>query len=187
MISRISRKADAFIIWVGTLALILCFTMPCMAADIHHQSKKSNNLKGTEGGAQVQITGTVVLPPPCIVNNDKLFIVEFGDVRIDLIDGVSYHERDIPVSIYCDGAVSGQLQLSLQGDSLSGDASLLTTSDPGLGIKIKRSGIDFPLNNWVDVNNLDDFKLSAIPVKLPANKLEAGEFTATATFIVKQD
>ena len=166
------------------IEILICFFSICYSHAVLAQKIKST--PALIGGTGVKITGTVVLPPPCTVNNDHTFFVEFGNVRTDVVNGANY-ERDVPVSIFCDGAVKGQLQLQLQGESAPDGSATLTTSVPGLGIKIKRDGTDFDLNSWVNVSNLDSFKLTATPVVLSDSKLNAGEFNATATLVLKQD
>ena len=141
----------------------------------------------TPGNGSMVITGTVVLPPPCKVNNDQQTNVEFGDVRIDKIDGESYAIQEIPVSITCTGTPEGQLQLSLQGSAVSTKDSVLQTSVPGLGIRMKLNQQELPLNSWVDVTPDEDVSIVAIPITIAGNPLPAGEFTAAATLVIQAE
>lgn len=141
---------------------------------------------GTQGYADIKITGSVVLPPPCAVNDDEEFIVEFGGVLIERIDGIRY-QQVLPISITCEGDFKGQLLLSLNGESALSAPSTLETSTPGLGLKIQRDGEDFALNSWVKVGQKDQFTLTAVPVTLSETLPVAGEFTASATLVLKQE
>lgn len=147
----------------------------------------SNTQLRTSGSASLQITGTIMLPPPCTVNNDKPVTVEFDNVRTDLIDGLNYDMRAIPVAIACTDTPSGKLVLSLQGTAASSSSSTLLTSVPNLGIRIRRDNADFLLNNWVDVYNGDSFTLMAVPTKLTSAPVSTGEFTASATLVIIQE
>lgn len=136
---------------------------------------------------EIHITGKVVLPPPCTVNNDKPVNVEFGNVRTDLIDGSSYDIQPIPLTVTCTANPSDQLQLSLQGISFGENTAALVTSTAGLGLMIRLNHAPLDINSWVNITNGDEFDLIAVPIKMAGKKLETGEFTATATLVIRQE
>jgi type 1 fimbria pilin len=171
----------------GCLAMAVMTSSYSYGADILPVPKGERLSASTPTNGAIKITGTVVLPPPCTVNNDKPIDIEFGDVRTDLIDGETYGSQPVPVSISCQSNPSSQLQLKMEGVASPLKDSVLATSVNGLGIRMLCNGNDFALNSPVNVNKGDSFVITAVPYTRDSKALEAGEFTAVATLVVIQE
>lgn len=125
--------------------------------------------------------GTLVDYPSCTINDNQPINIEFGNVGINKIDGVSY-EKDIDYKIACDGTdTQHQLYLSITGQGASFNAGYLNTSVDGLAIEIKQNSEAYTLADQIPVALDAPPKLSAVPVKNSEVALATGEFSATAT------
>lgn len=131
----------------------------------------------------IEVTGVIVAPPACRVNDDQPVMVDFEDIVIQQIDGARY-ARDIPVAITCDTTFKGELNFSLNGTAASFDSSALSTSNSNLGIKLILDGNPLPLNQWQAINWRAAFKLQGVPIKATNVIPAAGAFTATGTLMV---
>lgn len=173
------RKAPALVLFHSVVVLILSlFSVTGRAQS--HQLSASAPTNGT-----MLITGTVVLPPPCEINDDKQSPdVEFGSIRADLIDG-SLYAQDIPVTVTCAGTPDGALKLSMQGTAAGTTASVLKTSIPGLGLQMRLNQVELPLNSWIDISPNENLTIVATPIIIPGEALPAQEFTADAVLIAE--
>ena len=144
-------------------------------------------LSASTAGTPVQITGNILPPPVCKINNNQASPqVEFGsDVRTDLIDGVKYRAKEVPVTVTCDRKPGGAIQFSLTGTASSFDTAALKTDVTGLGIKIYNGTKAIDINSWGDINYDEPLNLIAVPVKLSGVTLQGGEFSATGTLIMR--
>lgn len=123
----------------------------------------------------------------CSVNDDTdTPMIEFGDVRTDLIDGTKY-SQPLPVKITCAGDLSSlAIQYQIKGTAASFDTKVLNTNIAGLGIKVLNStGTPLSINTWVDTTPSATFSLSVVPVKDGTTQLSGGEFNATATLVIQ--
>lgn len=137
--------------------------------------------------ALVNLTVNVnVVEAPCHINGDSdTPTVEFGDVRVDLIDGTQY-AQPLAVAITCDSAPQGNLQYELKGDATNFDGNVLKTHTDGLGIKVlKADGSTLAVNTWTDISQGQTINLKVVPVKDGATVLVGGEFNAEATLVLQ--
>ncbi|WP_426763101.1 fimbrial protein [Hafnia paralvei] len=141
----------------------------------------------SSGGTPVKITGNILPAPVCKINNDQASPqVEFGsDVRTDLIDGVTYRAKTVPVTVTCDREPGGVIQFSLTGTASAFDTAALQTTVTGLGIKIYNGTKAMDINSWGDINYDEPLNLIAVPVKLPGITLQGGEFSASGTLVLR--
>lgn len=145
------------------------------------------NLTATTGGTPVQITGNILPPPVCKINNDVASPdIDFGsDVRTDLIDGKAYHAKELPVKVTCDHKPGGTIQFSVTGTPSDFDSGALKTSIDGLGIKIYNGTDAMDINSWGDINYDEPLNLIAVPIKSKLVNLPGGDFSATATLVMR--
>ncbi|MDX7272462.1 fimbrial protein [Serratia marcescens] len=135
-------------------------------------------------GTKVNITATVVAPPPCVINDGRTIDIDFGKVGIKRIDGNRYMQR-IDYSIKCEFLDnSRQLKMKIMGGAAAFDGSVLTSSVNGLGIKLLANGKAFAINTPLDIDYANPPTLDAVPVKNSAVTLAEGDFTSGATMLV---
>ncbi|MDX6910593.1 fimbrial protein [Hafnia paralvei] len=161
----------------------------CAAGSVHADGPlpPGVNLTATSGGTPVQITGNILPAPVCKINNNQASPqVDFGsDVRTDLINGVSYRAKEVPVTVTCDRKPGGAIQFSLTGTASSFDSAALQTNVTGLGIKIYNGGKAMDINSWGDINYNEPLNLTAVPVKLAGVNLQGGDFSASGTLVMR--
>ncbi|HEI8868132.1 TPA: fimbrial protein [Serratia odorifera] len=135
-------------------------------------------------GTQVNISATIVAPPPCVINKGKVIDVDFGDVGVNRIDGNRYMQR-LDYTVECeflDG--SRQLKMKIVGSGAAFNANVLQTSVNGLGIKLLADGKALNINSAFSIDYANLPKLDAVPVKNAASTLTEGEFSSGATMLV---
>jgi type 1 fimbria pilin len=132
----------------------------------------------------VNIRGTVIIPPPCTINNNQTIRVDFGDeVMTTRIDGVNYKQA-ITYSLSCDIQKSNNLKMSIQGTVASFNSALLRTDKNGLGIALYRGTQPLNANTWFNYTYPSKPELYAVLVKQSGATLTGGEFTAAATLLI---
>lgn len=134
--------------------------------------------------ADVFFTGTLVAPPPCVINGNNAISVDFGsDMLAGRIDGVNY-EKPINYTLECTGATSSSLKLQFQGSGAGFDSTVLTTSKTDLGVELRSDGSKLSLNSWLLFTAPARPELTAVLVKSSGSTLSGGAFTATSTLLV---
>lgn len=132
----------------------------------------------------VNIRGTVIVPPPCTINNNQTISVDFGDeVMTTRIDGVNYRQA-INYTLNCDIQKSNNLKMSLQGSTANFNSGLLRTDKNGLGIALYRGAQPLNINTWFNYTYPSKPELYAVLVKQSGVNLTGGEFTASATLLI---
>jgi type 1 fimbria pilin len=131
----------------------------------------------------LNITGTILLPPPCVINGDQEISVNFTDeVMTTKVDGINYRQPVI-YTLSCTAASANTLKMQIRGIN-SGFANSLQTSNTDLGIALSSDTLALPVNSWLNFNLPSQPALFATLVKRPGATLKAGVFTATATILV---
>ncbi|MDF9719697.1 fimbrial protein [Serratia marcescens] len=133
--------------------------------------------------ASITVKVTVVMPPPCVINDNRVIAVEFGDVMTTRVDGENYR-KPIVYTLDCKGAPSNAVKLQVQGNSTSFDGTVLRSDKVGLGIKLLQGDNKLPINTWLNFTYPNQPELWAVPVKQNGMALTGGEFTASATMKV---
>lgn len=151
------------------------------------------NSKKAPAGTNLIITGTVVDPPPCKIEQTGKIDVPFNNgqpIPEDKIDGTAFAET-IPIKFVCTVPPKGIIVMSIQGTATSFDPTAVQTNLPDLGIAISRKDSSQPIkiNDWFDLstnnNGLDPIEFTAIPVKKSNGDLSSGgSFEATAMLII---
>ncbi|MGL5388526.1 MAG: fimbrial protein [Enterobacterales bacterium] len=132
----------------------------------------------------VNVRGTIILPPPCTINNNQTIRVDFGDeVMTTRIDGVNY-KQTIVYSLDCDIQKSNDLKMSIQGGTAGFGTGLLSTSKSDLGIALYYGTQQLNINTWFNYSYPNKPVLYAVPVKRSGATLTGGEFTASATLLI---
>lgn len=134
--------------------------------------------------ADVFFTGTLVAPPPCVINGNNAISVDFGsDMLAGRIDGVNY-EKPINYTLECTGATSNSLKLQFQGTGAGFDPIVLTTTKADLGLELRAGAMKWPLNTWIHFTYPVRPVLTVVPVKAAGSTLSGGTFTAASTLLV---
>ncbi|AHY06097.1 fimbrial protein [Serratia plymuthica] len=133
----------------------------------------------------IKVTVTIVAPPPCVINNNNLIEVNFGnDVMTTRIDG-SYKKQPVVYSVECKNAPNNAMKMQIQGNSAGFDGEVLQTNKDDLGVALLRNGNRQPINTWVNFTYPNLPKFEAVPVKQAGATLSGGAFSAGATMQVE--
>ncbi|MBC3217508.1 fimbrial protein [Serratia fonticola] len=136
-----------------------------------------------EGDLDVTFRGTLIEPPPCIINDGNRIDVDFGDrLGIKKVDGVNYRQL-MNYQIKCDNATSGNwaLKLSLNGTAADFDKEALLSSKMNLGIRVYQNDTPFAPGSTLDIDLANPPLLEAVPVKREGTTLTEGVFESWAT------
>lgn len=141
---------------------------------------------GVAQAVEVKFTGKLVEQPDCVLNAGKDIAVNFDNVVVKKIDGVSYKKMEIPYSVSCSGGDpnSGQLKVMLDFVPVSwGDYNPLQSSIPNLGLRITQGSGDttYVSKTKLSIDAANPTKLYAVPIGRPSAMLAGGDFTGSAT------
>lgn len=141
---------------------------------------------GQAQAVNVNFSGTLVRPVPCVINGNQDIPVDFGtDLLTTSIDGSNY-QQPLSYTIDCTAADANTLRLQFTGTGASFDPTVLATDKTGLGIRLKSgsgAGTNLNLNTWLNFTRPDTPVLQAVPVQQSGITLTAGAFTATTTLV----
>lgn len=124
--------------------------------------------------------GTLIEPPPCLVNNGTNIDVPFDKIGVNTVDGIN-HRQQVNYVLDCTAGPAWSMVLTLIGQATSFDDAALQTNIDELGIKLYQNGQPFELNTPINIDPQNPPVLEAVPVKKPATELKEGIFEATAT------
>lgn len=158
--SKVSRLLLVF-------PLITCFTATFAA---------------TEQGTTINVTGTLIDPPPCFLNEEQPLEVNFGDkVGIKKV-ATGIYRQPLDIEVRCEeSSKPWQLVISWYGNTATFDAdnaTIITAEQADLGVKLYADGKAFPLKTLLNVNAMALPKLEAVLVQREGIELKEGVFTA---------
>lgn len=134
--------------------------------------------------ARLNFDGTMIEPPPCIINGGSPINVDFGnEVMTTRVDGKNYI-KDVTYSLQCTGATSKALRMQIKGTGAGFDSTKLATDKADLAIALTANGDALPVNQWLNYNDPTKPALKAVPVKKDGATLTGGAFKATATMMI---
>lgn len=136
-----------------------------------------------KGDVDIAFHGTLLEPPPCVINDGSQIDVNFGErVGINKVDGENYRQA-LNYQIVCENADSGNwaLTLSLNGAASAFDKEALLTSEANLGIRVYQNDRLFTPGSAVNIELANPPRLEAVPVKRAGIELTEGTFEAWAT------
>lgn len=134
----------------------------------------------------VTVRVTVMEPPSCVINGNRVIDVDFGEVLINRVDGNNY-KQDINYTLECQGGTNKIMKMKVQGTPTYFDGSALQTNIESFGISLLSNGGLARINDWIYFIYPDKPKLQAVPVKNPGAKLSGGQFSAAATLMVNYE
>ncbi|ATM75309.1 TPA: fimbrial protein [Serratia fonticola] len=136
----------------------------------------------SQAAENMSFSGTLIEPPPCLVNNDKDIDVPFDRIGVKSVDGVK-HRRQVDYVLDCTAGPAWSMVLTLLGPVAAFEPATLQTNIANLGIKIYQNGEPFELGTPIAVDPLNPPLLEAVPVKKPGTELTEGTFEVTATLL----
>ena len=135
------------------------------------------------GIVYINITGNVIAPPPCLINDGKMIEVNFGEVMSTRIDGTNY-KQPVHYTATCQKMPTNAMKVYITGSATGFDSNALQTDITGLGVRILYQGQLLDLGKAINFTypNLPD--LEAIPVRDQSATLSGGDFVASGTLHV---
>lgn len=146
----------------------------------------------------VTMSGTVTVPQSCDINAGQLVSVNLNDILSSSIKTkgaipAGFAPRVVNFTLACNNISQGiTLQLSIKGESSSGDTTALKTNNDDIGIRfLNSSGETVSLNDGrlpVTMNyaaQTGTSTMSVAPVNVTGNEPNVGPFSATATINVE--
>lgn len=130
----------------------------------------------------MNFTVNVLVPPPCVINNDQTITVDFGEIPNREID--HRHAKNLIFGLNCSSAVQNELRIRLTGKSALFDASVLATDKDNLGIAIYNDGQSLVLGEWINFVYPTLPTLTVQAVGKTGVQITPGYFTANATLII---
>ncbi|WP_342214470.1 fimbrial protein [Erwinia persicina] len=132
----------------------------------------------------LRFDGTMIEPPPCVINGGTPISVDFGNaVMTTRVDGVNYI-KEVTYGLSCTEATSKTLRLQIKGSAASFDSTRLATDKGDLAIALTANGKALPVNQWLNYTDPSKPVLKAVPVKKTGATLAGGAFKATATMMI---
>lgn len=123
---------------------------------------------------------------PCVINNNKVITIDFGNVGVNKIDGENYKQK-INYTLECeDRDETASLMMTLLGAQTSYNPGAINTNVTGLGIEIKQNGTPVTINKSFIIDFDNPPVLEAVPVSSGAT-LNEGAFNATATLLAEYE
>ncbi|CAI1839559.1 MULTISPECIES: fimbrial protein [Serratia] len=136
--------------------------------------------------ANVTVKVTIVAAPPCVINNNNLIEVNFGnDVLTTRVDGSAYKKMPVTYSINCSGGPSNAVKMLIEGTGAGFDNAMLRTNQTDFGIALLNNDRRYPINSWLNFNASSPPQLEAVPAKRTGATLKGGPFSAGATMKVE--
>lgn len=132
----------------------------------------------------LHISGTLIVPPSCVINGDRVIEVNFGKNLVTTqVDGQHYM-KTLDYQLTCKNNKNNALQIQFKGASTGFNTGALQTNQADLGIALIANGQPLAINSWVNFTYPNKPLLQAVPVKRPGGLLKAGDFSAGATLMV---
>lgn len=129
----------------------------------------------------INISGTVLAAPSCVINGNKNITVDFGDHINSLLINGSNYVRDVDYSLECKNFTSNTMRLMLEGTVAEFDDNSLLTNNPDLAIGIKANGQSLAINKWFTFVYPSKPALQSVLLKRAGANLKPGHFSAAAT------
>ncbi|EJD6498859.1 fimbrial protein [Providencia rettgeri] len=136
----------------------------------------------TPGMVTIPITGVVLAPPPCVINNNQIIKIDFKEVMSTRIDGLAY-AKPVNYNIDCSKRPTSQMKMSLIGNPAIFDTTgAVATNIPGLGIGFRYNGNKLHLNEEIKFVYPNAPQFEAVPVRDLSKPLtQGGAFQAGVT------
>lgn len=130
--------------------------------------------------SDILISGKLVSPPPCKVNNSEEILVDFQRIQIKMLEK-SDIRRDVDIPFVCDQE-SGNFKyyLTVDGPRAQFNNKLLKTNQNNLGFTAELAGMRLDLGKAQLVNNRH-LTFTIVLTKNPDGNVTPGSFSGTGT------
>lgn len=130
----------------------------------------------------VPITGTIIESSPCKIVDSH---VDLGKVMISRINGVNYTKK-FELSLHCNADTLLRVQFVGQPHPAIPDAwePILGSNQKVLGYRLMADGVVIRPNDWLKFNYPNVPVFTAVPVKVPGAKIDAGGYLAMSISVV---
>lgn len=128
----------------------------------------------------IRITGKLVSPPPCKVNNNEEILVDFQRVHIRTLEKADIRQ-DVEIPFVCEQEGDNfQYYLKIDGPRSLFNNKLIKTNQPNLAFYTELAGnrLDYGKPHLVNSRNLT---LTMVLTKNPDGALTQGSFSGTGT------
>lgn len=135
--------------------------------------------------ATVNFSGMLIEAPPCVVHNNNVITVNFGnEVMTTRIDGAQYRKL-IDFDLDCSMAVSSSQKVRISGTQAGFDSTALAGGKTGLGIALYNGNTRLNVGSWVNFTDPNVPNLYAVPIKQSGVTLSGGPFRVLASLVVE--
>jgi type 1 fimbria pilin len=139
----------------------------------------------TNASAIINISGTILAAPSCVLNENRDITVSFGrNISSSLINGSNYL-RNIDYSLECKNNSSNSMKMMLVGSGVSFNSRALSTTKSDLAISLIVNGQQQDINSWIYFSYPIKPVLQAVLIKRTDVQITAGDFSASATLSVE--
>lgn len=130
------------------MRLILTTLLLIGAATVGHTANIARN------AVDIRITGKLVPPPPCKVNNDEEILVDFQRVQIKSLEKADAR-RDVDIPFVCEQeGTDFKYYLTVDGPRAQFNNKLIKTNRNNLAFNIELAGTKLDLGKAQFVNDL---------------------------------
>ncbi|RUT64843.1 hypothetical protein CKG00_17045 (plasmid) [Morganella morganii] len=151
-----------------TTLLLACIAIPGYAFSAAHSS------------ADIRITGKLVPPPPCKVNNNEEILVDFQRIQIKTLEK-SDIRREVEIPFICEQESDNfKYYLTVDGPRAQFNNKLLKTNRNNLGFNIELAGVKLDLGKAHPVNNRH-LTFTVVLTKNPDGNVTPGTFSGSGT------
>lgn len=160
----------------------LCLRVGCLGFLL--SSSCSVSAAQTGDSVNFNFTGRLVQQSFCIVNNDQVINVPFGNVGINKVESGRYI-KDVNYQLDCKGAAPGAtVNMLIKASPSAWDAMAAGTDIAGLGVRFLLEKTPMALNTAMPIDSNTPPHLQVQLVKDPSIELTEQPFTAIGTLLV---
>lgn len=136
--------------------------------------------------ADISFTGQLQGMTPCLISNDNIIEIPFGNISINKIESGIY-SKEIEYELDCGGAgAANTIIMTLKSDSVTSDESAVESGLKGLWVKFYKDGRPLALNREFKVDDvLTPPKLMVSLIVNPEEVLGEGSFSISTTLIAE--
>jgi len=132
----------------------------------------------------IQISMTVLNPPPCTINDGRTIEVDFGEIVTSDLQNNAI-SRPINLNLSCSMS-KNQMRLQIQGTPDKDYPGYLLASYSPIAIKFTSNGQVLPINSWLNFSWPDAPELRVATFRKPTWLIKDGDsFSASATLRVE--
>lgn len=119
----------------------------------------------------VNVSVTVLAVPSCVINGHRTIEVDFGEVLTASVNGDNYIQK-VNYTLDCSNLQTNALQMKIQGNATSFDASALQTNIDDFGVALRTNGQPLNINSWLKFTYSANQAplLEAVPIKKRARR-----------------